>query len=128
MNREIKFRAWNGEEMLFVHQLDIYPDSKVCRINCSVQSHYDKWPLMQYAGLKDKNGVEIYEGDIVYAFIGSYCYGKGKVIFHNGIFWIEWIDDKEANMEPVGCYAKPFGKVREPLEVIGNIYQNPELL
>lgn len=84
--------------------------------------------VMQFTSLKDKNGKDIFSGDIVIAFIGGQPYGTGKVVFHNGIFWIDWLDDKEASMEPVGCLAKPFGKVREPLEVIGNIYQDKHLL
>lgn len=122
MNREIKIRVWDGTIMRYSDKqiLGYHPLYHV--LDGSLGE------LMLYTGVKDKNRAEIYECDIVKAFIGGDCYGIGKVVFHDGIFWIEWLSDREANMEPVGCYAKPFGKVREPLEVIGNVYQNPELL
>lgn len=70
--------------------------------------------LMQYTGLKDKNGTEIYEGDIVF---DSHCEENGKVIFDEGCFAIEWETTIEDLFENCDIY-----------EVIGNAYQNPELL
>ena len=79
--------------------------------------HPDTNTSNQFTSIKDKRGKEIWEGDIVIV-----SYGTGEVIFEQGAFLIKWIDDKEANMELLGFECK------EPVEVIGNIYENPELL
>jgi uncharacterized phage protein (TIGR01671 family) len=88
--------------------------------------------IMQYTGLKDKNGVEIYEGDVIYIKQGQ-CVGHeqvyedyreiwkpitGPVIFDDGAFSFE---GHEAGSLPLFAYI-------DDLEVIGNIYQNPELI
>lgn len=122
--REIKFRAWTGEEMIFVHQLDIYPDSPNCRINNSVASHYDKWPLMQFTGLLDKNGKEIYEGDWVLYWTSRFpeVKLKAKIVYNNYVaaFQISYLNMND-HWVTDDIFPKEF-------EIIGNIYSNPSLL
>ena len=86
--------------------------------------------LMQCTGLKDKNGKLIYEGDIVSVKVQTQDFFnveeyysenyKGEIIFKEGEFAIRVIDTKK---QPIALYYYANG-----CEVIGNIYENPELL
>ena len=116
MNREIKFRAWNGHNMVDLKQTTqfaIMPDLKIDGLFIPFT---DGLKLMQFTGLKDKNGKEIYEGDILT------CDGYKVVIeFHGGQF--------------VGINTDKDSSIRETQnrnwlswEVIGNIYENKDLL
>jgi uncharacterized phage protein (TIGR01671 family) len=117
--REIKFRAWNKGKMW--HAADI--EWIVAHWTFSMKDTI----LMQYTGLKDKNGVEIYEGDIVQTYQGQAICIK----FENGAF--VWADG-----EPLGfgiCQENPYKQpvfkpepTNEWCEIIGNIHENPELI
>lgn len=137
-NREIKFRAWDKKKkkMFYGDKKDepnmigfdgeIYVTGStgpMCDCGCSadyinrsVSEDYEL-ELMQYIGLKDKNGKEIYEGDIVSYFGGGY----GIVYYDEqfAAFRIEILKTgKYTDMEFIAKYGN----------VIGNIYENPELL
>lgn len=143
--RDIKFRCWDTEnkEMLEVQELD-YEDSYNGQpmIRTTMYSDYfdtEDMILMQYVGLKDKNGKEIYEGDIVtgidYPFIDE---GKqnyvGIVVFYDDTasFGYEYQcvrKDKRGISNGINNeFEANENLVCEDLEVIGNIYDNPELL
>ena len=79
---------------------------------------FDEIELMQYAGLKDKNGKEIYEGDIV-----KYNDAGGET--HTRV--IKYDDEMGAFCCDRGAYVDYFTCMRG-IEVLGNIYENPELL
>lgn len=114
MNREIKFRIWNDYDKKMIYWNELLKSNLA---NIFTIPSYNKW-LMQYTGLHDKNGKEIYEGDIVK--IKYRNEDIGKVIYeHNGFS----IDVTNMN--------KNYGRVsfvNNFIEVIGNIYDNPELL
>lgn len=114
-NREIKFRAWHGgheyaePEMLY----DEKPG------DCLVYRNQKQniVAVMQYTGLKDKNGKEIYESD-------RYKLGHdiGTVIYERGAYWINWDTPFKWGIERI------LWKINNEGEVIGNIYEHPHLL
>ena len=114
--REIKFRAWNIENKEFVKD-DYYNQERVVKLYYQENYliHPSIYELSQYTGLKDKNSKEIYEGDIVGLSNGtSYKY---MVVFAFGCFMVRNKDGICRNLY----------EIVDP-EVIGNIYENPELL
>lgn len=128
MSREIKFRAWdsNNALMMVVHQLNLSPNIEGVIINdLERQKHLT---LMQYTGLKDKNGSEIYEGDIVIveppiaAPIADWEFVNHTVTFFNGYFYAEHVY-KDGSEKKILWGDRLTGSV-----VIGNIHENPELL
>jgi uncharacterized phage protein (TIGR01671 family) len=79
---------------------------------------------MQYTGLKDKNGKEIYEGDIVrWWFRSTNPYDiVSEIVFKDGVFGISAFETQH------GILNRGAGHLIEIEEVLGNIYENPELL
>ncbi len=125
--REIKFRAWDKEARTMTYKVDFINTAR-------------NYPLMQYTGLKDKNGKEIWEGDLIKA--GQMIYQiswyamEGRLqpftteqittnqyIASSGVpirDW-NWLDGGKA----INYHSL---KKRVEVEVIGNIWENPELL
>ena len=114
---EIKFRVWDNDiEIMSYSDNEIFitfSNDGIC-IGYEIDDEIDDYELMQYIGIKDKNGEEIYEGDIVKFF-------EYKVI--NNIILPEEI--VTINDIRVGCDTL---RPSQYMEVIGNIYENPELL
>lgn len=113
-NREIKFRAWDGKKM--TTDFLIGPDNGNVLLLDTLPFTVSRMPLMQYTGLKDKNGKEIYEGDIMQ---------DDKQFKH----CVEMNYDQWKLKSATGWYSsfQSQGGVGN-FEVIGNIYENPELL
>lgn len=128
MNRQIKFRAWDGERKRFsyfhLHQFGIdvpiesyYPvilhrsdDDELYRLE------YRSIEFCQYTGLLDCNGKEIFEGDIL-----DFDEHEWGGRFKPEVIWME-------NIIGDWNYCGSLSDVREWRKVIGNIYENPELL
>jgi hypothetical protein len=113
--RTIKFRAWDGKKMRtwgFTDGGFISPPS---------ESGGHDYPQMQFTGLYDKNGKEIYEGDIV-RMHGYLTDKKVEVKWQETSGFFPFADSPE-NCGHCGGANSP-----KRVEVIGNIYENPELI
>ena len=113
--REIKFRAWDKannrmDNDPFVN-MKWYDEQKEVYFNAVFGRTDLEYVFMQYTGLKDKNGKEIYEGDINTHDDGK----KGEVVFYAGGFYFRY---SELEYKAIGNFA-PFDRL-----IIGNIYEN----
>lgn len=116
MTREIKFRAWDKTEKQMISAEDWYFLYEFEPFVRSVERARENFEIMQYTGLKDRNGKEIYEGDILKE--------------NNQVGMVEFCEDGYQVIGLLGYWYGGEGKEFswEQLEVIGNIYEHPHLL
>lgn len=123
--REFKFRAWDGKKMWqpdylthdgFAAEYENYDDPRV----------YPKQPVMQYTGLKDFRGVEIYEGDILLA--SDSILRNREIVEVNAVLVCKYTNEftRFSMVDELGSHYRLYDYDR--FKVIGNIYENPELL
>ncbi|WP_420974056.1 YopX family protein [Bacillus thuringiensis] len=130
--REIKFRYFDTKRQEFINDCDVYfIDS-----NCILAGDLDNPPVVditnnvvvsQYTGLKDKNGKGIYEGDVLDLSLGEDSVLRCEVIYEAPSFCRKWYNAntirlRQREIEPMAW------NTHIVYEVIGNIYENPELL
>ena len=127
------FRVWDEENRKF----DYFHIGQVLSDRIAIYNKYciNGCKFEQYTGLKDRNGKEIYDGDIL-----TLSYGIPpeqdivKVVWLNGYY--RDMDDEEIsccgwffkNIKPKGCSAPAGIEYQDDIEIIGNIYENQELL
>lgn len=146
MNRELKFRAWDKKDKIMLYQIeedDIINKKNVFLFEgfsfcdkyiylyswqgdgvCEQQMPIDIYDIMQYTGMKDRNGKEIYENDVIEGDLFDYRLPNyrlptmGHVVFDNEHCFY-------ANKNEAGLTA--LFKINN-IKIIGNIYETPELL
>lgn len=114
--KELKFRAFNKQSKKIINWKELFSFKSVCGLFDN-----DNLEIMQYTGVKDKTGGDIYEGDIINCQTISDKNLGWKVIFNQGIcaFQLKSLNDDEYSvLSTANCLD---------MEVVGNIYQNKEL-
>ena len=126
--RDIKFRVWDNERNAMLNSKSVDIDFFEGKIEITSDTiRYDEvytdeikdFELMQYTGVKDKNGREIYEGDIITITLDTGNVITGSVGMNNGQWSIKYYD-RYYSLVSIWYEMQP--------EVIGNIYENSELL
>jgi uncharacterized phage protein (TIGR01671 family) len=143
MNREIKFRVWDkenkklrylnhSEDTLFVNKSGAAGYENLCN-----GSGGDDYELMEFVGIKDKNGKEIYEGDLVKFDNDNKHY---QIKFGEGMFYAEYTSIPDKNNNVVGKVNYPMSFIDWKdngdgssssyliIEIVGNIFENLNLL
>jgi len=122
--REFKFRAWDKVKgkMLYLAKTQGKHDTAFFYPIHYLSLTSDSYCFMQWTGLKDKNGKDIYEGDIIN--YDEYC---GVIVWLD--FYSQFvIQNTEDYGDKKKCEQESINEYKDEIEVIGNIFKNKELL
>ncbi|WP_415341517.1 YopX family protein [Clostridium perfringens] len=128
MSRDIKFRAWDRYKERMGEIDKFHLKDKECSLILDngdkiIHFYYDEIDIMQYTGLKDKNGKEIYEGDI----LERHGYWPIRIEYDKGCLMVRDLDEVRYNNLILNVPICNFESIND-WKVIGNIYENPEVL
>lgn len=119
--RQIKFRVWDKKERRFLTQKEM-TEIGGFYYTYGVDPDPEEYVLMQFTGLKDKNGKEIYEGDVVES-KDWHTDADGRCVLSDANSYMKKKVIEYRTKEPFVGFTIP-----SKCEVIGNIYENPELI
>lgn len=142
MNRPIEFRAWDKNARIMHSVGVLYFDqigelNRVSHCGSILGSNIQSFELMQYTGLKDKNGKKIFEGDIVIGSKDDFMSNVIGVVKYSGLAFVFEGRTKETQYALCGGKGDNYWRYTvttsslsnlNEIEVIGNIYENSELL
>ena len=127
-NRIIKFRCWDIQNKKWFHS-----GLRCCHINYTTEDFgtHKKFIFQQFTGLKDKNGREIFEGDITEP---GYCQERAEIVFINSSFffkdvkdsWDQFVKEHVDTYEECMTFLCPIRT--EDVNIIGNVWENSDLL
>jgi len=136
MNRTIKFRVWDGNQMLYENQQ--YGLSPQYQINDDAWTRFweaknrliEKYHLMQFTGVIDRHGKGMYEGDIVKVALPDYDeIHTYAIAWHQGFCCFGYLNLEFVDIiNYAGDAIVDQFNYQHIIEVIGNIYENPELV
>jgi len=143
--REIKFKAWDKEKHQMYYDIGVAtskaPIFSITSEGLYIRPDNTQFELLLYTGLKDKNRKEIYEGDILRSGgeikIQPFNHNKkvkspyweiSQIIFSDGCFKKIIVIQSNSYFGKLPSEPKPIFQAFEYEEIIGNIYENPELL
>jgi uncharacterized phage protein (TIGR01671 family) len=129
-----KFRAWDKKRKVMYVGVGIFQEASVPRcvfgggIDPLDAVLLDEVELMMSTGLRDRNGKEIWEGDVVYAHLNKTKYVVEFGVYENNLSEVEGNYCHGFYLKNNNGFKESMGQPTECVAVIGNIHQNPELL